>query len=73
MLLRPTPARVRTFLEWETGGALLDPDWLPLQEAAAGFPAARPVTGPRPTPDALRGLNMPVLLLVAANSRTHDT
>ncbi|MGW0421064.1 alpha/beta fold hydrolase [Streptomyces sp. NPDC003015] len=73
MLLRPTPARVRAFLEWETGGAVLDPDWLRLQEAAAGFPAARPVTGPRPARDALRALNTPVLLLVAANSRTHDT
>ncbi|MEU0970340.1 alpha/beta fold hydrolase [Streptomyces sp. NPDC005917] len=72
MLLRPTPARVRAFLKWETGDAVLDPDWLRLQEAAAGFPAAKPVTGPRPAPEALRGLNAPVLLLVAANSRTHD-
>lgn len=72
MLLRPAPRRVRAFLEWETGGAAGDPDWLRLQEAAAGFPAARPVTGPRPAPDALRALQVPVLLLVAANSRTHD-
>ncbi|MEU2056856.1 alpha/beta fold hydrolase [Streptomyces bungoensis] len=84
MLLRPTPRRVRAFLRWETGmgappagakpraGETLDPDWLRLQEAAAGFPAARPVTGPRPAPEALRGLAAPVLLLVAANSRTHD-
>nr|WP_264935910.1 alpha/beta hydrolase [Streptomyces sp. A012304] len=72
-LLRPTPRRVRAFLEWETGGAALDPDWLRLQEAAAGFPAARPVTGPRPAPKALRALDVPVLLFVAANSRTHDT
>ncbi|MFF1722889.1 alpha/beta fold hydrolase [Streptomyces sviceus] len=71
MLLRPTPARIRAFLEWETGGAVLDPDWLRLQEAAAGFPATRPVTGPRPAPEALRALTTPVLLLVAANSRTH--
>ncbi|MGW3461275.1 alpha/beta fold hydrolase [Streptomyces olivaceoviridis] len=71
MLLRPAPRRVRAFLEWETGGAALDPDWLALQEAAAGFPAAKPVTGPRPAPDALRALRVPVLLLVAANSRTH--
>ena len=70
MLVRPTPRRVRAFLEWETGGAGLDPDCLRLQEAAAGFPAERPVTGPRPRPDALRGLKAPVLLLVAANSRT---
>ncbi|MFI2435656.1 alpha/beta fold hydrolase [Streptomyces sp. NPDC018693] len=73
MLLRPTPRRVRAFLEWETGGVGLDADWLRLQEAAAGFPAARPVTGPRPAAQELRALDMPVLLLVAANSRTHDT
>ncbi|MEW2132523.1 alpha/beta hydrolase [Streptomyces sp. NPDC005435] len=72
MLLRPTPRRVRAFLAWETGGADLDPDWLRLQEAAAGFAATRPVTGPRPTAAGLRSLDKPVLLLVAANSRTHD-
>ncbi|MET8831000.1 alpha/beta hydrolase family protein [Streptomyces sp. NPDC004610] len=72
MLLRPAPRRVRAFLEWETGGAALDPDWLALQEAAAGFPAARPVTGPRPAAGALRALDLPVLLLLAGNSRTHD-
>ncbi|MFE2051363.1 alpha/beta fold hydrolase [Streptomyces sp. NPDC059459] len=72
MLLRPTPRRVRAFLEWETGAATPDPDWLALQEAAVGFPTRRPVTGPRPEPDRLRGLDVPVLLLLAANSRTHD-
>ena len=72
LVLRPSPRRVRALLEWETGGAPLDPDWLRLQEAAAGFPATRPVTGPRPDPDALRALKTPVLLLVAANSRTGD-
>ncbi|WP_405661570.1 alpha/beta fold hydrolase [Streptomyces sp. NBC_00079] len=81
LMLRPTPARARAFLEWETrgaaegeaGGVLLDPDWLRLQEAAAGFPSvSKPVTGPRPAPAALRGLNAPCLLLLAGNSRTHD-
>ncbi|MGW2643771.1 alpha/beta fold hydrolase [Streptomyces sp. NPDC001393] len=72
MLLRPAPRRVRAFLEWEAGGAPLDRDWLALQEAAAGFPAAKPVTGPRPAAQALRSLDVRVLLLVAANSRTHD-
>ncbi|MFI6355484.1 alpha/beta fold hydrolase [Streptomyces sp. NPDC050743] len=71
MLLRPTPRRVRAFLEWEAGGVPPDPDWLALQEAAAGFPAAKPVTGPRPAPEALRALDTRVLLIVAANSRTH--
>ncbi|MFJ8541864.1 alpha/beta fold hydrolase [Streptomyces sp. NPDC093586] len=72
MLLRPTPRRVRAFLDWETGAVPLDPDWLALQEAAVGFPSRRPVTGPRPAPEALRGLDVPVLLLLAGNSRTHD-
>ncbi|MEV0981598.1 alpha/beta fold hydrolase [Streptomyces sp. NPDC049915] len=72
MLLRPAPRRTRAFLEWETAGARLDADWLRLQEAATGFPSVKPVTGPRPTSQALRGLDVPVLLLVAANSRTHD-
>ncbi|MGR4850027.1 alpha/beta fold hydrolase [Streptomyces sp. LARHCF252] len=72
MLLRPTPRRVRTFLEWETGGGPLDPDWLALQEAAAGFPSVRPVVGPRPKPGALRGLDLPVLLLLAGKSRAHN-
>ena len=70
MLLRPTSRRVRAFLEWETGGVPLDPDWLRLQEAGAGFPSAKPVTGPRPAPEALRGLNASVLLLLAGSSRT---
>ncbi|MEU9652846.1 alpha/beta fold hydrolase [Streptomyces sp. NPDC048110] len=72
MLLRPTPRRVRAFLDWETGATPLDADWLALQEAAVGFPERRPVTGPRPAPDALRALDVPVLLLLAGNSRTHD-
>ncbi|MFH8974082.1 alpha/beta fold hydrolase [Streptomyces sp. NPDC017890] len=71
-LLRPTPRRVRAFLEWETGTTPLDSDWAALQEAAVGFPGRGPVTGPRPAPDALRGLDVPVLLLLAGNSRTHD-
>ncbi|MFD9069280.1 alpha/beta fold hydrolase [Streptomyces lasiicapitis] len=72
MLVAPTPARVRSFLRWETGDAYLHPAWLRLQEAATGFMKARPVTGPRPTPAALRALRTPVLILLAANSRPHD-
>ncbi|MEU3844222.1 alpha/beta fold hydrolase [Streptomyces sp. NPDC028635] len=72
MLLRPAPHRTRAFLAWETSGRRLDADWLRLQEEATGFPSVKPVTGPRPAPRALRGLDVPVLLLVAANSRTHD-
>lgn len=72
MLLRPAPHRTRAFLAWETGGRPLDADWLRLQEAATGFPSVKPVTGPRPARAALRGLDLPVLLLLARNSGTHD-
>lgn len=72
MLLRPNAARVRAFLDWETGGAALEPHWLRLREAAAGFPAARPVTGPRPKPEALRALAVPTLVLLAGAGRAHD-
>ncbi|MFB7851942.1 alpha/beta fold hydrolase [Streptomyces sp. NPDC056053] len=72
MLLRPDARRTRAFLEWETGGAALDPAWLRLRRAAADFPSARPVTGPRPAPDALRGLDVPTLVLLAGSGRAHD-
>ncbi|MFF7336840.1 alpha/beta fold hydrolase [Streptomyces sp. NPDC008163] len=72
MLLRPNAARTRAFLAWETGGAALEPHWLRLREATAGFPAARPVTGPRPKPEAVRALAVPTLILFAGDSRAHD-
>ncbi|MEU8175869.1 alpha/beta hydrolase [Microbispora hainanensis] len=72
MLLRPTVRRRRAFLGWETGHAALDETWLRLYDRAAAFPAARPLTGPRPGPEALRALRLPVLLLLAERSRAHD-
>ncbi|WP_175411085.1 alpha/beta fold hydrolase [Streptomyces sp. TRM64462] len=72
MLLRPTPARTRAFLRWETGGAPLDGTWLALEAHVAAFPTARPVTGPRPVAAAARTLRPPTLLLLAERSRAHD-
>ncbi|RSS47424.1 alpha/beta hydrolase [Streptomyces sp. WAC07061] len=72
MLVRPTPARVRSFLAWETGGAALDPAWTRLQEAAAAFPTVRPVTGPRPDLARLGGLPVQVEVLFAGRARCHD-
>ncbi|MEU6174832.1 alpha/beta fold hydrolase [Streptantibioticus parmotrematis] len=69
MLLRPTPRRVRSFLAWETRGAALDPGWLRLQEAAAGFPSARPATGPRPKAE---GFRAPTLVVLAGRGRVQD-
>ncbi|MEV8531283.1 alpha/beta hydrolase [Streptomyces sp. NPDC051211] len=71
MLLRPTPARIRGFLAWETGGAALDPAWLRLQEETAGFRSARPVTGPRPDLTRLRDRGPEVLVLFAGAARCH--
>ncbi|MEW5350925.1 alpha/beta fold hydrolase [Streptomyces sp. 16-176A] len=72
MLLAPSPARVRSFLRWESRGAPLDPGWLRLQEASAGFETVRPVTGPRPSAAALRALDTPVRILFAGGGRAHD-
>ncbi|TXS42628.1 alpha/beta fold hydrolase [Streptomyces sp. OR43] len=72
MLLRPDAARTRAFLAWETGHAALDPVWLRMREEAAGLPWARPVTGPRPSPEALRGLGVPALVLLAGQGRAQD-
>lgn len=69
VLLRPTPQRIRSFLAWETRGAVLDPAWLRLQDETARFPAARPVTGPRPD---LRRAGVRVDVLFAGRARCHD-
>lgn len=73
MLLRPNARRTRTFLNWETSDAPLDPVWLHLRDTAAAFPSARPVTGPRPAPELLAALNVPTLILLAENSRAHNS
>lgn len=73
MLVRPTPERIRSFLAWETRGAALDPAWLRLQEETAGFPAVRPVTGPRPALAALGELmGARIDVLFAEHARCHD-
>ncbi|MFG2338639.1 alpha/beta fold hydrolase [Streptomyces yangpuensis] len=81
MLLRPTPERIRSFLAWETGGTVLDPAWLRLQDETARFPAARPATGPRPDlarlaqPPGVRAqvrAQVRVEVLFAGRARCHD-
>ncbi|MCX5413048.1 alpha/beta fold hydrolase [Streptomyces sp. NBC_00059] len=72
VLVRPTVRRTRAFLAWETAGAPFDPAWTRLRDEAAGFPSTRPVTGPRPSPEELRGLEPETLVLLAGNSRAHD-
>ncbi|MGZ9930582.1 alpha/beta fold hydrolase [Streptomyces sp. NC-S4] len=76
VLVRPTPERIRSFLAWESRGAALDPAWLRLQEESAGFPAVRPVTGPRPDLAWLArpsGAGPRVDVLFAGLARCHDS
>ncbi|MGW1196408.1 alpha/beta fold hydrolase [Streptomyces sp. NPDC002536] len=72
LLARPTARRARAFLDWETGGADIDPAWRELHGLAAEFPRRKIVTGRRPTARQLGGLTSPTLVLLAGDSRAHD-
>ncbi|WP_395293176.1 alpha/beta fold hydrolase [Kitasatospora hibisci] len=72
-----TAGKACSYLAWETrgggSGTTAEFAWRELYARGfADFPSARPVTGPRPTPDRLRHLTTPTLVLLAARSRTHD-
>ncbi|HEU5332176.1 MAG TPA: alpha/beta fold hydrolase [Actinocrinis sp.] len=60
------------YYAWESGGEPLDPDWLALQELAKRVPTAKLVAGEKADPRRLRGLKIPVLVLLAGKSRVHD-
>jgi pimeloyl-ACP methyl ester carboxylesterase len=60
------------YYAWEAGGAPLDPGWLALQDLARGFPTAKLVAGKQPSAQQLSGLTLPVLVLLAQDSRVHD-
>ncbi|MFJ8043308.1 alpha/beta fold hydrolase [Kitasatospora sp. NPDC096147] len=69
-LLRPTAARVRRYLAWETEGSTPDRGWSELYVLGAiDRPGGRPVTGRRADPG---GLTVPALVLFAGRSRAHD-
>lgn len=70
LLLHPTPRRRLRFLRWETRGRALDEGYLAL--ATAEHPADRIIFPRRPDPAALRTLDTPTLVLLAARSRAHD-
>jgi pimeloyl-ACP methyl ester carboxylesterase len=72
LFTRPSAARARRLLAWETGGRPLDADWLAV--AAAGADLGRPhiVLPSMPQPAELAGLATPVLVVVAARSRAHN-
>ncbi|MFF4154162.1 alpha/beta fold hydrolase [Streptomyces sp. NPDC001651] len=68
-LIRPTEARARSFLAWETADAHPDETWQRLYALACTVPGRTFVTGRRPR---AAELSMPVLVLLAERSRAHD-
>ncbi|MFF8729403.1 alpha/beta fold hydrolase [Streptomyces sp. NPDC015171] len=69
MLIRPSEARARAFLAWETAGTCPDEGWQHLYRLAATVPGRTFVAGGRPR---TAGLRIPVLVLLAEQSRAHD-
>ncbi|MFD4375114.1 alpha/beta fold hydrolase [Streptomyces sp. NPDC059202] len=70
VLLRPTRARARAYLDHETAGTDTDLGWKELYAlAASDFASRKPVVGRRPDPTALSG---PLLVLLAGRSGAHD-
>jgi pimeloyl-ACP methyl ester carboxylesterase len=73
VLLRPTAAKMRALIRWETGGQPVDPTWLDLVATAADdFPSSKVVMPRRPDAARLRAVDVPTLLLLAERSRSHN-
>jgi pimeloyl-ACP methyl ester carboxylesterase len=68
VLARPSAARARSFLAWETSGTHPDETWQRLYALAATAPGRKLIAGTRPR---TAGLSMPVLVLLAERSRAH--
>ena len=67
------PGRFLRMLRWETDGAELDEDWVDLlRQCATDFPRGKLLLPKRPTPQQLRGLTVPTLVLLGEQSRAHD-
>ncbi|WP_282693939.1 alpha/beta hydrolase [Streptomyces sp. CC208A] len=67
-LIRPSEARARAFLAWETAGTDPDETWQRLYALATTVPGRKLVVGGRPR---TAGLRVPVLTLLAERSRAH--
>lgn len=72
VLTRPAAARMRRFLAWETGGRPLDKAWLAVVDAGQEMGRAKIVMPRRPSRSELTGLQLPVLVILAGQSRAHD-
>ncbi|MEU7039365.1 alpha/beta hydrolase [Streptomyces sp. NPDC046237] len=67
-LIRPSKARARAFLAWETAGLPSDETWQRLNALATTVPGRKILAGGRPR---VFDLRMPVLALFAERSRAH--
>ncbi|MDH6678886.1 pimeloyl-ACP methyl ester carboxylesterase [Rhodococcus sp. LBL1] len=73
LLMRPTAARQRALIDWETAGVEVDSEWLDLVAfGAEHYPATRPVVPRRPRPNELSGVQCPMTVVLAGRSRVHD-
>jgi pimeloyl-ACP methyl ester carboxylesterase len=73
LLAQPSAQRARSFIEWETGQAALDPTWLSLASLGGGeFRRSKLVMPHQPDPQSLRTANVATLLLLAEKSKAHD-
>ncbi|MEE2034009.1 alpha/beta fold hydrolase [Rhodococcus chondri] len=74
LLLRPTEQRQRNFIRWETGNRHVDPEWLDLLAlGAATFPASKTIVPKRPKRTALQNLAVETTVVLAAESKVHDS
>ncbi|POX46447.1 alpha/beta fold hydrolase [Streptomyces sp. Ru72] len=73
LFLKPSERAARGFLEWETAGTTLDEGWLEVTaRGTAGY--VPKIVDPRPPRrELLRRSTVPLLVVLAARSRAHDT
>jgi pimeloyl-ACP methyl ester carboxylesterase len=71
-LARPTAARQRALIRWETGGVPVSPAWLHLTALAADLPWSRPAFTRRPSRTSLGSLTVPALVVLAERSKAHN-
>ncbi|GAA2790147.1 alpha/beta fold hydrolase [Kribbella solani] len=69
MLLKPSEPRYKSFIQWETQGLPIDPDWLNLSALATLRPTTRPVKPHRP--HTFKNLP-PTTVVVADRSKAHN-
>jgi pimeloyl-ACP methyl ester carboxylesterase len=71
LFARPSAARMRAFLDWETGGAAIDAGWRQVMELGLTVPRSKIVMPSRPPAERLRACTVPTLVLLAGRSRSN--